>query len=113
MALRTRQAQFCDAFLGSRDCLPRFGNATRFSLRRKVLIKLSCFHACDDSVERRDKLILVRNHDRCLTLLELHRLRPVADCQPDCSKRIFTPPRAHSLLQLNEFFVSRFVANPL
>ena len=45
MALRTRQAQFCDAFLGSHGYLPRLGNASRFGLLREVLIKLSRLHA--------------------------------------------------------------------
>ena len=53
----------CDTFLGSRDCLPRLGNATRFGLLREVLVQLSCLHARDDGVECRDELILIRNDD--------------------------------------------------
>ena len=78
----------------------------------KVLVKLSRSHSADDSIQRRDELIFARNHDRGLALLELNRLRPVADRQPDCSKRVLAPPRAYPLLQLNEFLAPRFVAKP-
>ena len=94
-------------------CLLRLRDTSRFSLLREVVIKLSCLHACDDSVECRDELIPVRNDDRCLALLELQRFCPVANGQTDCSKCVLPPPRTHPLLQLDEFFVSRFVANPL
>ena len=70
----------------------------------KVLVKLSCLHTCDDGFERRDKLILVGYDDRCLSLLELDRFRPVANSQPNSSEYVLPPPRTHSLLQLNKFF---------
>ena len=78
----------------------------------KVLIKLSRLHRCDDGIQRRDELIFAWHHDRRLALLKLDRLRPVANRQPDCSKRVLSPPRTHPLLQLNELLAPRFVAKP-
>jgi hypothetical protein len=59
-------------------------HATRLRILSEVLIKLSRLHTCDDGVKRRDELVLVRYHDRRLSLLELDCLRPVAHRQPDC-----------------------------
>ena len=78
-----------------------------------MFIEFSCLHSRDDGVERCNELVLARNHDRCLALLELNRLRAVADAQPDSSKNILFPPRTHPLLQLNELFAPCFVVNPL
>ena len=58
------------------------------------------------------ELIFAGNHDRGLALLELDRLRPVANRQSDCPEHVLAPPRAYPLLQLNEFFTPRFVAKP-
>ena len=88
------------------------GHVTRFRILSEMLVQLTSLHRCDDRIERRDELIFARNHDRGLALLELDRLRPVANRQPDCSKRVLAPPRTHPLLQLNELLAPRVVAKP-
>ena len=78
-----------------------------------MLIELSCLHTLDHGIERRDELVLARHYYRSLALLELDRLRPIANNQPDCSESILAPPRTYPLLQLNELLAARVVANPL
>ena len=86
------------------------GHVTRFRILSEVLIKLARLHRCDHGIKSRDELIFARNHDGSLSLLELDRLRPIADRQRDCSKRVLAPPRTHPLSQLNEFLAPRFVS---
>ena len=48
----------------------------------EMLVKLAPPHSCDNGVDGSDQLVFTRHHDRGLALLELDRLRPIADRQP-------------------------------
>ena len=58
---------------------------------RQVFVKLAGPHSSDDGVDSSDELILARHNDSGLALLELDRLRPIADRQPDCPEHVLPP----------------------
>ena len=78
----------------------------------EMLIQLARPHSSDEGIKGRDELILARHNDRGLALLELYRLRPIADRQPDCPKHVFTPPGSNTFLDLYEVLAAPLVGDP-
>src|ERR1022692_1219625 len=69
-----------------------FGHHSGLAHPRQDAVQFANFHSCDDSLDRRDELVLLANCDCSFTPLKLDGLCAIVDGENDSSRRISAPP---------------------
>ena len=74
-----------------------FGHHSGLAHPRQDAVQFANFHSCDDSLDRRDELVLLANCDCSFTPLKLDGLCAIVDGENDSSRRISAPPCTDTL----------------
>ena len=74
-----------------------FGHHSGLAHPRQDAVQFANFHSCDDSLDRRDELVLLANCDCSFNPLKLDGLCAIVDGENDSSRRISAPPCTDTL----------------